>query len=245
MIEAWDNNAWQRHQQLISGKDITFTRLLAPKVLDELQKVENHNKKRLFEIGCGTGVLTNLLSKFVKEIVAIDPSKSSVKIAREYNGLDTKLSFVCSTIEDFSNSGGIQFDIAVAHMVLHTIPNLEACFVALAPILSKKGTFLFTIPHPCFWALVKPHLGQDSYSYIEVSEHKMHFTISGESEPLQSQVPYFHRPLEVYSEILNVHGYSIRRLIEPFPDEELMRSYKRQWAYPGFLLFVCERTEEP
>jgi len=244
MNDSWNKNAHKRHGQLIAGKDITFSFLLAPTVIKLLRETQPVSTPYVLEIGCGTGVLTEMIAKHVSRIEAIDPSVNSIAIAKTYNSQNTNAVFHCESIEDFSAKTSTEFDMAVAHMVLHVIENIEVSLKCLAKLLKKSAILLFTIPHPCFWAIVKSDFERAAYSYEKSSAHILPFTISCDHEPLE-KVPYFHRPLAQYSEILEKAGFAIQRLVEPFPDEQLMIKYNnsnsRTWEYPGFLIWVCKK----
>ena len=238
----WDKNAQQRHEQLTRGKDITFSNVLAPKIMEIVQKTDGFSAFSVLDIGCGTGVLSQMLCKHVDQVTGIDPSIASVKIGREYTRSCGNVSFSCVTIQEFRPDETNLYDMAIAHMVLHSIANLSDALNVIAASLKHEGTFIFSIPHPCFWPIVKPQLFESSrFSYHIASSHRIPFTINKEPDPLPATVPYEHRSMEIYSEVLQNAGFVIERIHEPMPTPEIAVEYTRPWRYPGFLIVVCKK----
>jgi len=241
MQTAWDKNAEQRHRQMIEGKDISFSRLLLPEILRLLHSFGGYASFSVVDVGCGTGVLTRILARQVQEVVGVEPSSTSVRIAREYTKNDANVSIEASTIQDCQALAPDSFDLAIAHMVLQTMDPLDRPLEVIAGALKQSGIFMFTVPHPCFWAEIRSYINKSEYSYNIPSTHQIPFTITTVSEPLPSFVPYYHRPLETYSTALGRSGFLIEQIREPFPDQNLLREYSRPWKYPGFLLLVCRK----
>jgi SAM-dependent methyltransferase len=196
-------------------------------------------------VGCGTGILTNILSRYVADIIGVDPSGDSIRIAREYNQGIANASFECSNVEIYGTKHDEHFDFALAHMSLQSIENLSGAMEAISASLRPERWFLFTIPHPCFWALVKSNFPRDAFQYNLPSSHLIPFTVGLDQNPLPNHIPYYHRPLEIYSEALKEAGFATVSLREPFPSPELMKQYLRPWIYPGFILWLCRKgTDE-
>jgi SAM-dependent methyltransferase len=237
--EAWDRNAPFRHEQLISKKDTTFWELLVPHLLELLSAVSGGEKPSLLDVGCGTGVFTKILSERFANVVGVDPSGESIKIAREYNDNDNT-SFYCGAIEDYNQKSPGLFDIVLAHMTLHAVEDLHAALDAIYEQLKAEGTFVFSLPHPCFYPIIKEKYFND-YHYMVSSFDQIPFKIN-KNDPLPSYTPYYHRSLSDYTSMLERSNFVIKKMTEPFPGEELMSKYMRSWFSPGFLVFVCEKN---
>ena len=240
VINPWDQLAPHRHKQLKEGRDITFANVLLPKLKDILCRIDNIERFRVLDIGCGTGFLTEILSHDVKEIMGIDPSQKSISIAKDYVDGNKKIELQCVSIEEFALKHSDEFDLALAHMTLQAIKDMDKAIADVSVVLRANGWFLFSIPHPCFWSLIKSDVGDENFHYHKSSSHENIFRFS---EDLRISVPYFHRSLESYSSALSSNGFSILFFSEPFPPDDLMTKYHRPWFYPGFLFVLCRKCE--
>jgi 2-polyprenyl-3-methyl-5-hydroxy-6-metoxy-1,4-benzoquinol methylase len=100
--------------------------------------------KRILEVGCGEGAVTQKLrAAFIgADITAID---ITARIGRLYNGSPDGVRFVRCTAQDIAASEPGQFDLAVLSDVLHHVPTelrqgiLDAVRRALAP----QGALVF------------------------------------------------------------------------------------------------------
>ena len=241
MVNPWDENALLRHKQVITGRDITFSKLMVPELLKIITSITEYNKMSILEIGCGTGVLTQIVSKYVQRIVGIDSSEEACKIARGYINNDENATILTANVEDLNSSHLESFDIALAHMVFHTISDLPIALKNVERYLRWAGYFVFSIPHPCFFSFYKAEIGNSDYNYINQSTHKISFTISNDLSPLPEQVPYFHRPLSYYCSQLCKSGFYIEQILEPFPSNELLAEYSSIWNSPRYMIFVCRK----
>lgn len=244
LITPWDVNSKARHEQIISGIDISFSHLLTPEIIDILMNSKNSSSFYALDVGCGTGVLTQLLSGHVRKVIGIDPSCDSINIARQAFSEDN-LSFVCSDIESYSSSNLATFDFIVAHMTLHTIHRAELAIKKISSLLKNKGLFVFSIPHPAFYT-ERERLKNVviDYKYCETMLFKIPFTISNDPTPLPAEVPYFHRPIEDYNKFLFEAGFCIHRILEPMPTDEIKKLYpkEKKWDNPHFMIFSCHKA---
>ena len=241
MRNPWDENALQRHKQIVSGLDLTFSKLMVPEIIRIIKGITGSKNSSIIEIGCGTGVLTQLISHEVMKIVGIDLSEEACKIARDFNNGSENVTIIEAKIEDLKPSFIGSFNIAVAHMVFHTIDGLDPVFKNIDIYLKPPGYFIYSIPHPCFYSFYKQEISNSGYNYIDQTNHAISFTISNDDLPLPSQIPYFHRSLSTYCLLLNKAGFYIESMLEPFPDKELLRDYQTVWNYPRYIIFVCRK----
>jgi 2-polyprenyl-3-methyl-5-hydroxy-6-metoxy-1,4-benzoquinol methylase/predicted NUDIX family phosphoesterase len=242
--ESWNLNAPQRHEQLIEKVDISFWYVLLPKIIEVIKGIKNSTSFNLLDVGCGTGVLSLILSEHVHQVVGIDPSEASIRKAEEGAENSEKVSYHCITVEEYSDQCKTPFDCIVAHMALQTTKRLDSAFLSMNRLLKEDGILIFTIPHPAFNPIRKKKLFPKSiYRYSEAAFYKIPFTITKDRQPLPSLVPYFHRPLQEYAEAIHSAGLFIQVIFEPGPDTETITRYsKDDWVYPHFLMFVCRKS---
>lgn len=80
IASEWDANAATRHDQIKSGIDISYSKVLIPAIFDVLG---NHQGKQCIDIGCGSGTLAAMLAKKASFVVGVDLSRKMIEIARQ------------------------------------------------------------------------------------------------------------------------------------------------------------------
>ena len=243
-INAWDINAKSRHKQIIEGQDLSFDSVLSPTIIKLLRKIDNIKTHKVLDVGCGSGVLTNKVSDFVRSITGVDPSKSSIELAKNEFGNKANLNFICSKVETLKPRG--KYHIVYSNMTFHAIRDIKLAFTSIASHLDSNGLFIFSIPHPCFWVNYRKKIGHDDYknfSYKQNSSHQIRFSISTDRNPLPGLVPYFHRPIEYYSSKLLESGFEIARIYEPSLLNHNDPNIKANWENPHFMFFSCVKSK--
>lgn len=132
--------------------------LLIPPSALESKRVKNIIKilgniagKRILDIGCGTGFHSCVLGKLGADVLGIDISGGSMKIAQErarLNSLENNVNFIQDDIFDFFQKRGSNykhFDIVFGAFILHHITrsDLEDLGKLIYEALSPKGMGLF------------------------------------------------------------------------------------------------------
>lgn len=234
----WGNNALDRYKQVVQGIDITFSKVFLPIWKDIFSK---YNFQNVLEVGCGTGILSAEVSRYVESIMCIEKDNTMIKIAKEHNLGISNISFLETSIEQFNSNH--TFEVSIAHMVIHNISDIGIAFKSISKCLSSNGDFIFSIPHPCFYHFYKSNELQN-LTYLTQKEFLIDFTISQDNKPLKNRITYYHRSLEVYVKVLFKCGFSVIDLIEVFPSEDIMKFYPEKWMYPRYLVIHAKKIFE-
>lgn len=234
----WEENAQLRHDQIISGNDITFDHVLVPTITS---LIKNPNNKRIIDVGCGSGVLSSQLASLGSTVLGVDLSESMINIASsEFIVPEHDISFQNFSIQDFSKQyTGRPFDIAVANMSLITMPNYETALKSIKELLNSKGQLIISITHPCFWNDYRQYEAPDDFNYKQSHSQQGSFQISLNKSGLSSETTHFHRPLSAYCSALRKLGFQIRDILEPYPPENLILERGLNWDFPHILFFDC------
>jgi SAM-dependent methyltransferase len=242
MPDPWGANAERRHEQITTGVDTSYAKVLLPSMLRHLQRREPGDGEWALDIGCGTGLLSARLAQRGWRVVGIDPSRHSIEVAKRAFGNVENLGFRCQPIEHFASRQ--RYGLVVSNMSLQAMPRLQPALDVIGRCLAEDGIFVFSIPHPCFWVpyreRVHPH-EYEGYKYGKRSAHRISFTISRDRNALPARVPYFHRSLEHYSAGLARAGLDIALLTEPLPRQGRQQETQNNWDIPHFLVITSRR----
>ena len=104
--------------------------------------------KRVLDIGCGGGILTEALSKAGAEVIGIDASPQTIGVAKSHaNTVNSKATYLESTVEDFlANNQNDLFDVITCLEMLEHVPEPDKIIESCCALLKDDGDiFLSTI----------------------------------------------------------------------------------------------------
>ena len=227
IAKEWDDIANLRKIQIESKKDISFHQILLPSIWNQIKSIKNVSQKKLIDVGCGSGYLTNYLSTTVKETIGIDFSTNNIELAKKIYRKNNLQFYNCS-IEDFNKDN---YDIAVANMVLMDVINLNECIKSISNLVIKNGNFIFSITHPYFWPKYWNYEDESWYNYSKELVIETEFKIANETTSYKTT--HVHRPLEMYVQVLKKYNFEIENLAE-LPYNGIIK-------YPKFLIIKCKK----
>ena len=116
----------------------------ANKAFQELLRVIEINGLSVFDFGCGTGSLTQLLSPMAKDIVALDGSSEMIKLLAKKNlsNVSTISAFLTQELVDSHPELTKKFDLIVASSVCGFLPDYEITLGLLTSLLKSGGMFV-------------------------------------------------------------------------------------------------------
>lgn len=228
--KIWDTLAEKRFDQITSGRDLTFSNVLAPALVNQINFFDDMN---ILDAGCGTGVLSKYLFMKDAKIVGIDPSTVSIEIAR--SNFSEFASFYPTSIESFSKSSKVKFDVIVANMVLMDAPNLNTFLTAARKLSHERTVFSWTATHPFFWPKYSGYEAEPWFNYRKEIFVEDVFRISKSKHPRLSSV-HVHRPLEMISKAFVASGWTAPSFAEPWPDKKIQKLYPQPWKFPRYIL---------
>jgi len=104
--------------------------------------------KKVLDIGCGGGILTEALSEAGAEVIGIDASPRTIGVAMSHaNSVNSKATYLESTVEDFiSKNQSDSFDVITCLELLEHVPAPNKIIESCSALLKDKGDiFLSTI----------------------------------------------------------------------------------------------------
>ena len=237
IAKQWDSIATSRDHQIRSGKDVSYSQILAPRVLS-LVGAAPHN--HIVDVGCGTGVLTERLTSLARSVVGIDVSRRSIEIASTSGTNNPRSAYYRTSVEAFATNHHDKFDAVVANMFLQDAPNLEQTVQALSKLSRHGGVLVVTLTHPWFWPVYWGYSKERWFRYDCEIAIAAPFRISAVSRPL-GVTTHFHRPLSMYLGSLRKAGLNVDFIEEPMPSKKTAAQYRREWKFPRFLILRCSK----
>ncbi len=106
--------------------------------------------KKILDVGCGGGILSEALAKAGGHITGIDLSASAIKVARKHqNNLPEShlnIDYQLSSVEDFAERYSERFDMITCMEMLEHVPDPASCIKACSKLIKPNGKlFLSTL----------------------------------------------------------------------------------------------------
>ena len=187
--------------------------------------------KRVLEVGCGPGTLTEWLVDHGALVTAIDISPVMASIVRARLG-DRARILVADLNDPLTAVRDSSMDLVIASLVLHYLRDWVGVLREFRRILGSGGSVVFSTHHPAMdWQL---HSSEDYFAIKQVTEI---WTKAGK----EFEVTFWRRPLTAMTEAIASAGFVIDRLVEPEPIPELKEkdpaANKVLRTTPTFLFF--------
>ena len=189
----WDRIAKLRFDQIVHGRDLSYSSVLEPTVLELIGKCD---RSSVLDVGCGVGILTARLAEVSGDVIGIDISGESIALAEQHQ-TRKNLHFVTTSVETFARDSRARFTVVVANMTLMTMLDLPAAIDAISRLLTDRGRLILTITHPCFWPAYWHYDNEEWFDYSKEIVIEAPFRISADGLS-KFTTTHVHRPLEQY-----------------------------------------------
>ncbi len=230
----WDGNADAWTTLSRAGYDVYRDLMNTPAFLLMLPDVSG----RLgLDVGCGEGTNTRQVAERGAKMMAVDVSPRFVAHAieaerREPRGIEYGVA--SGQALPFANAS---FDFVTSFMCMMDLPDPATALSEIRRVLRPGGFFQFSITHPCFNTPHRKNLRDESgktYAievgkYYDGTDGRVDRWIFGAAPASERErfekfaVPFFHRTLSDWINIIVDAGLTIERVGEPQVSEELAR----------------------
>jgi len=212
------------------GQDRSYRKhAIHPVIHSFLTDYIRNNPIHLLEVGCGDGGI--LEDRFEREFImhvgrylGIDKQPALIEQARECYSC-VAVDFIIGDISSHETAHqlekrNIRWNCAISVLTFQEIPDIASTMDNLSAILEKGSLALFIMVHPSFgeWLRSSGHLPVLQELTNTSSQWRWVGNYPIVDEPLEAfYLPYFHREIEDYRNILSQAGFTTREIIE-FPD---------------------------
>lgn len=199
--------------------------------------------KKILDIGCGSGNLTNELSKNAKQVIGIDTSKQWIDHCKnKYTGKN--IDFIEADATDLSIFKNNDFDIVIMNMVLPNISkqdNIKKIFSEIKRVTKKWGDFVFSDLHPlCVMTKEEGNRKQIYSKNFSYFKNGAKFSAMVKL-PNNEKIEFInnHWTLGFYTNILSQHTIFIKKIIESdYPKNAPKKFYR--YSFPEYIIFSCK-----
>ncbi|XP_045485864.1 ubiquinone biosynthesis O-methyltransferase, mitochondrial-like [Pieris rapae] len=166
MASSVDQDEVQRHSDLMDtwwspdgalwGLQL-FNSVRIPFMAEELATSKNLSAqclkgKKVLEVGCGGGVVTEEFAKLGAEVTGVDPSPLLIGLAKEHSKVDERVAankptYLNTTIEEHSKNFPNHYDAVVASEVVEHVANLDVFLESCVAALKPGGKMFITSPN--------------------------------------------------------------------------------------------------
>jgi len=239
-LESWEKAAGFYAKLIGEDGDALRLELLNPVIIKLLGDIQN---KKILDAGGGEGYLSRLLWRLgPEEIICLDGSKKLIEIARKKDDSGGKIKYQVADLEGKLPFSQDFFDVIIANMVLMDLGHPEAAVAEFSRILKKDGIFIFSILHPVFnlpYSRLKKGIREKVFrkppsilitDYIHSQKIMRPMRAFGESKFIK--MPYYHRPLGFYFDLLGNNKFLVSDFVEPVLSDDFIKKNPKL-AYAG------------
>ncbi|AJC48204.1 bifunctional 2-polyprenyl-6-hydroxyphenol methylase/3-demethylubiquinol 3-O-methyltransferase UbiG [Allofrancisella guangzhouensis] len=142
-----DNNEVDKFSRLANGwwnpnGKLKTLHQVNPVRLEFIKQYSTLCNKKIIDIGCGGGILTESLVTTNNKVYGLDASIEAINIAKEHaKSSKVNISYTNSTIEEFVKTTDDQFDIITCMEMLEHVPDPESVIVSISKLTKQGGLF--------------------------------------------------------------------------------------------------------
>jgi SAM-dependent methyltransferase len=195
--------------------------------------------RRVLDVGCGSGPLSEWLEHRGAEVVGFDSSPSMVRAA-EARALPKASFHVADLGRRLTFLPDSKFDVAVASLVLHYLRDWVPALSELRRVLADDGVLVLSTHHPARDIELS---ATGNYLATELLRDRW------EKGGHEYDVSFWRRPLTEMFAAFDAAGFDVQTLSEPLPLPECEHRHPDAWerltTKPGFVFFRLAPRRPP
>ena len=141
-IENFDNHAYEWWNKRGPYK---LLHNLTPIRLKYIQDQIDVSNKKILDIGCGGGLLSEALHDAGAIVCGVDASKKTIQVAKNHaKERDLNITYVCKSITDFAKSNDQKFDYIVCFEMIEHVDDQSQLINDIKSLMNKKSKVFFS-----------------------------------------------------------------------------------------------------
>ena len=239
----YDNEAFFEGYKKIRDNEVNANNLFEIPTLFSL--LPNLKKKKVLDLGCGFGEhCMHYIHDGASKVVGIDISKKMLEVAKQEN-CNPNITYINMPMEDISELDE-KFDVVVSSLAFHYVEDFAGIAKNIYKLLNDNGVFVFSQENP----LNTCHKGGDRWTKDENGKklylNLANYGLEGERESVWfvDNVKKYHRTFSTIINTLIGVGFTVDKMVEPLPTEEMLEkypNYKDLFHKPDFLLVKARK----
>lgn len=118
---------------------------LNPCRLDFVKKYTKLSNKKVLDVGCGGGILSESLARNGAHVTGIDMAEDALQVAKQHaSQSQLNIDYQHITAEEFAEQHAGQFDVITCMELLEHVPNPESLIKACARLAKPEGQLFFS-----------------------------------------------------------------------------------------------------
>ena len=205
----------------------------------------NMRNKTVLDIGCGYG--ENCI-EFLKlgslSVTGLDISTKMLEIAQTENSsskikyINKSMTHLCELTE--------KYDVVFSSLAVHYIEDFNKLVADIYNLLNNDGYFIFSQEHPLTTALLTQNYWTCNDQHDKICYNLTTYSLEGKREVtwFVNGVIKYHRTMSSIINSLLKAGFTIEKMLEPMPSDEIIEkypSYKKYIHKPDFLLIKARK----
>jgi SAM-dependent methyltransferase len=209
MADSWETHAgwWQEH--FTDGVDAEYEEQILP-----IAEAQLGATTRLLDVGCGEGQLARRVAALGPWTVGVDPTAGQLATAARRGG---GVRYTRGAAERLPFADGA-FDGVVVCLTLEHLDPFEPAVHEVARVLAPGGVFCLFLNHPLLQApgsgWIDDHILEEQYWRIGPY---LPDDVAMEEVSPGIRLPFMHRPLSRYINVMADRGLLVERMEEPPP----------------------------
>ncbi len=194
----------------------------------------------VLDLGCGFGEhCKGFIERGAAKVVGIDISEKMLEVAKAENA-DPKITYLNMPMEDLDKIDE-KFDLVVSSLAIHYVEDFDGVIKNIYNLLNPGGLFVYSQENPINTCHSTGERWTRDENGKKLYVNLKNYGVEGERESVWfvDNVKKYHRMFSTIVNTLASNGFTIEKMIEPLPTEEILAKHPDQsdlFHKPDFLL---------
>ena len=132
------------------------------------------NNKKVLDIGCGGGLISELLSKKKANVTGIDEDIYNIKQAKNHAKISSlKINYLNKSLNSFNKKNKQKYDLILCLEVLEHVENVEESLEIISKLLKTNGTLILSTINRNLKSLIFAKMfGEYILNWIPIGTHQ-------------------------------------------------------------------------